>query len=327
MKIEISENHYYPFGLTLTSATNNNAEKNTKKYQTIELTKDLGVELYETPLRGLDPQIGRWWQIDSKPKEWMSPYASMSDNPVLNTDPRGDYDRPENGWQRFWNGFTGRGYLNQAWADYQSRQKAGQAVFYNVKNGTATITQNMGYEVGGSTTKGYTQYQNELISKYTKYEDYTVPQGGPKFVEGFKNSHEGRYADVTRSESRKNLMIYTGLGEVPEAELTSFAEQIITLNKATEGGGILLNGNPTTAINTALYYETAAEQGSAIFRSISNGHMFIDGNKRTAVAAFQLFAEQFGLTTVSEAQMTQVATQVATGEITDVSEIAKLLTK
>lgn len=76
-----------------------------------------------------------------------------------------------------------------------------------------------------------------------------------------------------------------------------------------------------------MYYETAAEQGASIFRSISRGHMFMNGNKRTAVAAFQSFAKQHGLTTVSQQQMMNVATQVATGKVTDVSQIAKMLIK
>lgn len=52
-----------------------------------------------------------------------------------------------------------------------------------------------------------------------------------------------------------------------------------------------------------MYYETAAEQGASIFRSISGGHMFMNGNKRTAVAAFQSFAGQHGLKTVSQQQI------------------------
>ena len=55
--------------------------------------------------------------------------------------------------------------------------------------------------------------------------------------------------------------------------------------------------------------------------------MYMNGNKRTAVAAFQSFAKQHGLTTVSEQQMMYVATQVATGQVTEVSQITKMLIK
>ncbi|WP_198173017.1 DUF6443 domain-containing protein [Hymenobacter ginkgonis] len=107
----------------------------------------------------------------------------------------------------------------------------------------------------------------------------------------------------------------------------SFADELVSINKTTEGGGALLNGNPSSVINSAMYYEKPAEQGAAIFRGISHGHMFVDGNKRTAVAAFRSFAAQNGLKTVSQAQMMKIATEVAKGTITDVSKIAGMLTR
>ena len=108
---------------------------------------------------------------------------------------------------------------------------------------------------------------------------------------------------------------------------TAFADEIMALNKTTDGGGALLNGTPASAINSAMYYETAAEQGTSIFRSISGGHMFMNGNKRTAVATLQLFAKQNGLKTVSNAQLMNIATKVATGQVKDISQIAKMLIK
>ena len=36
------------------------------KYNGIELNEDLGVEDYDAHFRTLDPQTGRWWQIDPK---------------------------------------------------------------------------------------------------------------------------------------------------------------------------------------------------------------------------------------------------------------------
>ncbi|WP_229359563.1 type II toxin-antitoxin system death-on-curing family toxin [Flectobacillus major] len=112
-----------------------------------------------------------------------------------------------------------------------------------------------------------------------------------------------------------------------EFNATSFADEIIAINKTTEGGGRLLSTTPLSVINSAIYYETAAEQGSSIFRSIIKNHMFYDGNKRTAVAAFQSFAKQHGLTTVSQQQMMNVANQVATGHVTEILQISKLLLK
>lgn len=88
----LEENHYYPYGLALSQATVAQAEKNNFKYQGIDLNKKFDLELYETYYRGLDPQLGRFLQIDPKAEYdfGFSTYSSMRDNPVANIDPFGD---------------------------------------------------------------------------------------------------------------------------------------------------------------------------------------------------------------------------------------------
>ncbi len=118
---------------------------------------------------------------------------------------------------------------------------------------------------------------------------------------------------------------WTGFGSLDD--VAKFADEITALNKATDGGGKLMgNTSPLTALQSASYYDNAAEQGAAIFQSISHGHMFVNGNKRTAVNAFKSFAKKAGLNiNHTDDQLMDIATRVATGELSDVSEIAKAL--
>jgi RHS repeat-associated protein len=97
----LEENHYYPFGLTMAGisdkALKSNYAENKYRYNGIEYDSAFGMDEYEARYRDLDPQIGRWWQIDpesEKQRESLSPYAAMSDDPVFKTDPLGNEDDP-----------------------------------------------------------------------------------------------------------------------------------------------------------------------------------------------------------------------------------------
>ncbi|GGH65855.1 hypothetical protein GCM10011379_19440 [Filimonas zeae] len=90
--------HYYPFGLSIANICSKSEGKlyNKARYNGIEFNKDIGLNNYEAYYRMLDPQLGRWWQLDPKPDHSVSSYSSMGNNPIMNMDFLGDTMRGVN---------------------------------------------------------------------------------------------------------------------------------------------------------------------------------------------------------------------------------------
>lgn len=109
----LEETHYYPYGLTMSGISSKAAGKpsNRYKYNGIEFASGgfsdgSGLEMYEANLRNLDPQTGRWWQVDPRPNYAISPYASMNLNPIRNSDNLGDSVVPIGQLAKNWGAFN-----------------------------------------------------------------------------------------------------------------------------------------------------------------------------------------------------------------------------
>jgi len=97
----LEETHYYPFGLTMagisSKALSFGNPQNRRKFNygselaNGEFSDGSGLEMYETKFRGLDPQVGRWWQRDPLAEfhYGISPYAYVLNNPITYNDPLG----------------------------------------------------------------------------------------------------------------------------------------------------------------------------------------------------------------------------------------------
>ena len=103
----LEETHYYPFGLTMAGISSKalgGIAENKYRFNGIEHNNDFDLNMYDAFYRNLDPQIGRWWQIDPKPNDSESLYAAMGNNPILYSDFLGDTSILSQAANAFWGG-------------------------------------------------------------------------------------------------------------------------------------------------------------------------------------------------------------------------------
>ena len=79
----MEENHYYPFGLTISSAAAGGVP-NKYKFGGKELEQSFGLELYDFHARQYDPQLGRFTSVDPLAEQMRrhSPYNYAYNNPI-----------------------------------------------------------------------------------------------------------------------------------------------------------------------------------------------------------------------------------------------------
>lgn len=153
----LEETHYYPFGLTMagisSKALKNPYVKNNFNYNGIEQTDELGLNQYDAYFRTLDPQIGRWNQMDPAAEKYpgLSPYNSNFNNPISIFDPLGD-DPP------FW------GVVNGIWGwQYKAFDVVGQQIGRSaaLEAGIRSFTTNGFNQIGAYAARQ--QQQRQMI--------------------------------------------------------------------------------------------------------------------------------------------------------------------
>lgn len=90
----LQEDSYYPYGLQIRGLSSMalNRLQNNYLFNGIEKISEFDLEVYDAAARNMDPQLGRWWQVDplAVTMSSHSPYNSMLNDPVNLNDPDGN---------------------------------------------------------------------------------------------------------------------------------------------------------------------------------------------------------------------------------------------
>lgn len=96
---------------------------------------------------------------------------------------------------------------------------------------------------------------------------------------------------------------------------------IAVCSDAGEQSIVINENNLLSALSVQQWYEDDRLLASALIRSITIGHGFQDGNKRTAAIVGAIICDY----TCSEDEMIECILDIAKGKLRDVEEIASIL--
>jgi RHS repeat-associated protein len=231
----LEEDHYYPFGLTVkvNQSGQGNLPNQPYKYQGIELEKHFGLEMYETFYRGLDPQLGRFMQVDPKAEGiyHISPYASMDNNPASKMDPSGlsastDVRENRNGT----NTVTG-GQLNADRNIYVvdgNNKKTGEVIGKSLTqysffgdNDQAVI----GAVINPADNAGRNFMNNRIVGSDIGVLDYSDNAKGGELLDFKTNGIDGRAAGMSREQFMYRGVPFEGVSDFgnQDGKTTTFA--------------------------------------------------------------------------------------------------------
>jgi RHS repeat-associated protein len=224
-----------------------NRMENRFKYNGIEHNTNFDLNMYDAFYRNLDPQIGRFWQIDPEAEmlEEYSPYASMYNNPISNVDPLGNFASRFGAWLHRL--FKGGGSIGEnqygEWYVNKSRTEVNS-------DGSVTV---IGSKYYGKGRDQYSSAREALARDYGMMADIQM-NGEKSMYQMYESSEEAGNAALT----------YTGL-LMPDPILKSGTiaantPKVQQIEKVIEKIKIKFGNNPNQIHHT---FRHTAEMGLA----------------------------------------------------------------
>lgn len=103
------------------------------------------------------------------------------------------------------------------------------------------------------------------------------------------------------------------------------ADEVDAINRSF-GGLTKYSGSPGNTLISASYYNSFWGKTAVIIRDIAGGHMYNNGNKRTAQAVVERILERNNIVSgPTSAELRSIIDRVAKGQLADVEEIAAAL--
>ncbi|MGF9915890.1 RHS repeat-associated core domain-containing protein, partial [Paenibacillus ehimensis] len=265
--------------------------------------------------RWYDPSVGRFMSQDTYEGDIANPlslnlYTYVHNNPLRYTDPSGHE-------------IYGEGCYGPCYMGYNSTPQ----IYSDITTGILKS-----WQIVGSLA---VDDINTIADPNSSTFDKTLAGAGfipiGKVIKGGKLviqlANEARSIERTVEATTGSIRV---AGKIGTEGLQGFkygitADEIKTINNSF-GGQIELNGSIETVLDNASRYDGFWNKTAAITRSIVNNHTFDNGNKRTALSVIQELMSRNEISTgVSESAMRDVISKISTGDLTDVSDIAKSL--
>jgi RHS repeat-associated protein len=149
---------------------------NNKKFNGIEHTNDLDLNQYDAFYRTMDPQIGRWWQVDPKIRDDEGAYNAMGNNPIKFSDYLGDVFHL-NGSKEDVDTYIN--YLNQTTGNKYKVNKNGDLVRTNKKLNakttdkiSGTLSKDVDKAIKSKETVTFNLINNDIQDKTTYLDSY-----------------------------------------------------------------------------------------------------------------------------------------------------------